>query len=66
MGKKALLVFYFASIELSAEQLKRMPGGFVISLNSFTHMSALMLEYKLMRSIKIIPQLTFTLSSSDQ
>ena len=40
------------------EQFKMMHGDFVISLiNGFTHMAALMLEYKLIKSTKITPRL---------
>lgn len=67
MGEIALLVFYFVSIEHFVEHLKMMHGDFVIALiNSFIHMAALMLGYKSMKSTKIIPQLTFRLSSTDQ
>lgn len=58
----------FVSMEhFFVEQLKMTHGDFVISLiNGFIHMAAVMLDYKLMKSTKIIPRLTSILSSTNQ
>ena len=58
----------FVSVEhFFIEQFKMTHGDFVISLiNGFIHVAALMLDYKLMKSTKIIPLLTFMLSSTNQ